>query len=91
LAYTAPLVAASFKLSADGALAVTAAICPPGAEFVAGTTNTPPQCCQCSGCTTGIAHYDTARKKCGYISRRTGNFIACGRLINCHGTTQSLR
>jgi hypothetical protein len=44
LAYAAPLVAASFKLTTDGALA---AICPPGYQGV--QLSIGPSCCRCRG------------------------------------------
>lgn len=92
LAYAAPLVAASFKLAANGALAQRVT-CPAGYDYVPVGPSGHAECCHCPKCTaTGVA-YDPKFKTCvgTVIDKRSGKKVrlSCGKPI-CVPVIQSL-
>jgi len=85
LAYAAPLVAASFKLSSHGADAVTA-VCPAGYTFVAiGPHTGPATCCKCA-CTTFTGTLVQSADGPHCVDPQ-GPFDTC---LTCTGLVQSL-
>lgn len=81
LAYAAPLVAASFKLTASGTLA---AVCPPGYTKVV-DPDPGKDCCICD-CTTADAVLDPETKTC--ISPEFGDVTDI--CLDCTASVQSL-
>jgi predicted Zn-ribbon and HTH transcriptional regulator len=84
LAYATPVVAATFRLTANGALAAT---CPEGYVFDPDTTTEPARCCRCTNCTIAIATYNPDTDRCEARSP-SGRLLVCGTPI-CVPVTQS--
>jgi hypothetical protein len=77
LAYAVPLVAATFRLTADGAMAKS---CPSGYVFDPSGPDGVPECCACTeACTTipGTGTYNPATNRCEGTDD-LGQIVVCG-------------